>query len=208
MHLPSPQGNRFRLGQGIARACFVVRRRKCLALITSSTKQQRKRRKTETKKKCHQIYHIRQGSSVYIVHTPLRPPQSRFGTATRRRLLCIKCQVCLELAELSGLPKSSFSNCGPCCSCCCCCAVVVVACFSLIFISFYFFLSCLLYFAFNNIFTLMLGHFGQRAAPHFLCVFMCRITEVDNLILCTEGLPVCTPLSSVFSSCQSLLSPG
>lgn len=170
MHLPSPQGSRSRLGQSIPRACFLVRRRKCLALITSSTKKQQRKRKTETKKKCHQIYHIRQGSSVYIVHTPLRPPQSRFGTATRRRLLCIKCQVCLELAELSGLPKSSFSNCGPCCSCCA--AVVVVACFSLIFISFYFFLSCLLYFAFNNIFTLMLGHFGQRAAPHFLCVYV------------------------------------
>lgn len=135
----------------------------------------------------------------FSLYHPHSLPQSRFGTATRRRLLCIKCQVCLELAELSGLPKSSFSNCGPCCSCCCCCADVVVACFSLIFISFYFFLSCLLYFAFNNIFTLMLGHFGQRAAPHFLCVFMCRITEVDNLILCTEGLPVCTPLSSLSS---------
>lgn len=104
--------------------------------------------------------------SLYRPHSP-RSPNSVSGsgltTATRRRLLCIKCQVCLELAELSGLPKSSFSNCGPCCSCCCC-----------LFLSYfyfvYFFLCCLLYFAFNNIFTLMLGHFGQRAAPHFVCL--------------------------------------
>lgn len=170
MHLPSPQGRALgsvRVYQKLVLLCVGESVWLWLRSAGLQARSRRRRRRRSATK------FTTSGRAVYIVHTSLPPsPHSHFEAddcvATSPALY--KMSSVSEAGRIKWTAKKFLFQLW---------SLLLLQLFLLcLFLSysflfiflFYFFFFCLLYFAFNNIFTLMLGHFGQRAGPHFVCL--------------------------------------